>query len=175
MTIPGGFQVINAFNAFQIVDNSPPPGAQASITSFSFGALGAATISGTNISITVPNGTNVSALAPTFTLSAGATCNRASGSTQDFTSPVTYTVTSSDALLTKTYVVTVTVAPPPPKDILTFGLPGNAAVINGTNITLTVPFGTAVTSLAPTYTLSSGATSVPLDTNSTIIFLSPDG
>ena len=47
---------------------------------------------------------------------------------------------------------------PPPANILTFGLPGNPAAIDSTNktITLYVPNGTAVTNLAPTYTLSTG-------------------
>ena len=41
---------------------------------------------------------------------------------------------------TNRYQVTVsTMAASTNKDILTFGLPGNAAFINGTNITLSVP------------------------------------
>ena len=171
VVIPGGFQITNSFNAFQIVDKSPPPGPQAMITRFDFGALGLATINGTAISLTVPGGTAVTALAPTFILSSGATCNRVSGAVTDFTTPQSYVVTSSDSLITQTYTVTVTVTQPP-KDILTFGLPGNAAVINGTNITLTVPYGTNVTSLAPTYTVSAGASCVPAS-GSTQNFTSP--
>ena len=126
-----------------------------------FGLPGnAAVINGTNITLTVPFGTAVTSLAPTYTLSARATCVPASGSAQNFSAPVHYIVSSAAPVSTKDYLVTV-VFGAPPKDILTFGLPGNAAVINGTNITLTVPFGTAVTSLAPTYTLSAGATCVP--------------
>ncbi|MCX6879078.1 MAG: SUMF1/EgtB/PvdO family nonheme iron enzyme, partial [Verrucomicrobia bacterium] len=71
-----------------------------------------AVISGANISLTVPYGTNVTALAPTFTLSPGATCDHDSGTTYDFTNPVHYIVTSSDLLTTKDYIVTVTVAAP---------------------------------------------------------------
>ncbi len=107
--IPGGFLITNSFNAFQIVDTSPPPGPQAMITRFDFGALGLATINGTAIALTVPNGTAVTALAPTFTLSSGATCNRVSGAVTDFTTPQSYIVTSSDSLITQTYNVTVTV------------------------------------------------------------------
>jgi hypothetical protein len=50
------------------------------------------------------------------------------------------------------------------KDITSFTFPGfGPATITGTNITLAVPYGTAVTNLAPTYTLSSPlATCVPV-------------
>ncbi|MCX6873308.1 MAG: Ig-like domain-containing protein [Verrucomicrobia bacterium] len=69
---------------------------------------------------TVPDGTNVLALAPTFTLSFGATCDHDSGITEyDFSSPVHYIVTSSDALVIRNYTVTVTVAPPASADAST--------------------------------------------------------
>jgi len=80
----------------------------ASILSFTFPTFGDATISGTNISITVPYGTGVTALAPTYTHN-GASASPASGSTQDFSSPVHYLVTAQDPS-TKDYTVTVTVA-----------------------------------------------------------------
>jgi hypothetical protein len=62
----------------------------------------------------VPYGTDVTALAPTFTLSTGATCTvggvaTVSGETRNFTNPVPYVVTSSDSLITNVYTVTVTV------------------------------------------------------------------
>jgi len=109
------------------------------------------------IAWTVPYGTNLSALAPTFTLSTGATCDHLSGASYGFSSPVTYAVRSSDALTTNIYTVTVTVAPAG-KDILTFG-PG--AVISGNSIAWAVPSGTNVTALAPTYTVSPLATGNP--------------
>jgi len=116
------------------------------ILTFVFPGLPATTIFGTNITVTVPHATVVTALAPTFTVSSGATCNRVSGSTLDFTSPVHYIVTASDST-TKDYTVTVTVAPPSPaKDILTFG-PGASIAAN--TIAWTVPFGTNVTTLRP--------------------------
>jgi hypothetical protein len=52
-------------------------------------------------------GTNPKALAPTFQISPKATINPASGSIHDFTSPVSYTVTSEDGNVTKTYSVRV--------------------------------------------------------------------
>lgn len=69
-------------------------------------------ISGNNIDITVPFRTDVTALAPTYILSAGATCDKASGSPQNFLTPQIYTVVSSDTLTTTIYTVTVHVRPP---------------------------------------------------------------
>jgi hypothetical protein len=63
--------------------------------------------------VTVPWGTNVTALAPAIAVSEGAVISPASGTPRDFTGPVTYTVTAADGtVLTWTVTVTVTVAPP---------------------------------------------------------------
>lgn len=75
------------------------------ITAFSVGSA-TATISGAEIAVTVPYGTDVTSLAPTIT-STGASVRPASGAAQDFTNPVTYTVTAADHS-TKAYSVTVT-------------------------------------------------------------------
>lgn len=48
---------------------------------------------------------NLTALKPTFTLSPGATITPANGTVQNFTQPVTYTVTAEDGKTTKTYKV----------------------------------------------------------------------
>ena len=56
------------------------------------------------ISLIVPESANLSALAPEISVSPGATISPASGSTQDFTNPVTYTVTAEDGS-TETYTV----------------------------------------------------------------------
>ena len=53
----------------------------------------------------VRKGTDCSQLAPTFTLTPGATIEPASGSVQDFTSPVRYTVTSEDGQWHRTYSI----------------------------------------------------------------------
>ena len=141
-----------------IPGDTTPPAQGKDITGFTFPTFGAATISGSNISLTVPYGNSVTAMAPTYTLSAGATCLPASGSTQNFSSPVHYVVTATD-LSTKDYTVTVTVAPISlAKDILTFG-PG--ATITGNAIAWTVPYNTSVTALAPSFTLSPLATASP--------------
>ncbi|TXK84853.1 S-layer homology domain-containing protein, partial [Paenibacillus sp. N3.4] len=140
------------------------------LTAFSFEGLQPAvtgTINGTNIALTVPHGTFVTALVATFTSSAGSTVKvgtttQVSGTTaNDFTSPVTYTVTAQDGT-TKSYTVTVTVAANSAKDLSTFSFeglsPAVVGTINGTNIALTVPPGTSVTSLVATFTSSAGST-----------------
>lgn len=55
-----------------------------------------------------------SAVALSFTLTPGATISPASGSKQDFTRPVTYTVTSEDKQWTKEYTVTIASSRPAP-------------------------------------------------------------
>ena len=59
------------------------------------------------VDIIVVAGTNVTALVPTITVSAGATILPASGVVQDFTNPVNYTVTSQTGV-DQIWVVTVT-------------------------------------------------------------------
>ena len=153
------------FSDTSLAEVAPPEPPAANIVSFGPGAtIGPVTASAAAISWTVPFGTNVTTLAPTYTSSAGATCPKISGSTQDFTNPVHYIVTSSDSLFTTDYTVTVTVAPASSaKAILScdFGVLG-PATIAGTNITLFVSPSQAVTNLAPTFTLSPLATLSPV-------------
>lgn len=60
------------------------------------------------ILIRVKEGTDLTQLAPTFELTPGATISPASGSKQDFTLPVRYTVTSEDGAWHRNYLITVT-------------------------------------------------------------------
>ena len=146
----------------EVAPSLPPA---ANIVSFGPGAtIGPVTDNAAAISWTVPFGTNLTTLAPTYTLSLGATCPKASGSPQDFSNPVHYIVTSSDSLFTTDYTVTVTVAAASSaKDVLTcnFGALG-PATIAGTNITLFVSPSQAITNLAPTFTLSAFASINPI-------------
>ena len=57
--------------------------------------------------IEVVKGTDLAALAPTFELTPGATIEPASGSTQNFTHPVQYTVTSEDKKWQRKYILTI--------------------------------------------------------------------
>lgn len=123
-----------------------------------------ATITGTAIALTVPYSTNLTALAPAFTMSGGAVAAPASGTARDFSTPQSYSLTSSDGLITKVYTATVTrAAASSAKDIITFG-PG--AAITGTAISWTVPFGTSVLALAPDYSVSPLATGSPASMSS---------
>ncbi|MEI7954989.1 MAG: sialate O-acetylesterase [Verrucomicrobiota bacterium] len=150
----------SALCGWQIRDNGVRAlNSEALIYTFTFPGAGAVTIAGTNISLTVPYGTPVTALAPTYTASPFATCAPASGSTHDFSSPVHYIIQSEDTHTTTDYTVTVNVTPiSTAKDILTFG-PG--AVISGTNIVWTVPYATDLTSLTPAFTVSTFASGSP--------------
>lgn len=61
------------------------------------------------VSAEVPSGTDVSALVPTITVSSLATISPESGVAQDFSSPVSYTVTAEDGV-SQVWTVTVEVA-----------------------------------------------------------------
>jgi hypothetical protein len=115
----GEYDGIN-LNAFQVQDmgvrGSNP---EAIFYAFSFpgsSGVSATTMNGTNISVTLYTGTDVTALRPTFTTSAGATVTAAdttvvSGDARNFTSPVHYVVTSEDTFTTTDYTVTVNFIP----------------------------------------------------------------
>lgn len=59
------------------------------------------------VTLIVKKGTDVTALAPEFTLTPGATISPASGTVLDFTRPQSYVVTSEDGNWSKTYTVEV--------------------------------------------------------------------
>lgn len=115
------------------------------------------------VAITVPFGTDVTALVPTIAIT-GASISPLSGVAQDFTTPVTYTVKAADST-TEDYEATVTIAPNTAKAITAFDFasPAVTGVINegSHTIALTVPFGTDITTLVPTITIT-GASISPL-------------
>ncbi|KGK28681.1 S-layer family protein, partial [Cellulophaga sp. E6(2014)] len=132
------------------VSLAPALSSDKDITSFTIGGV-SGTISGTNISLTLPAGTDVTALSPSITHT-GASINPASGVAQNFTSPVSYTVTASDGS-TQVYSMTVTApALSSTKAITAFTIGGVNGTISGTNISLTLPAGTDVTTLSPSIT-----------------------
>jgi hypothetical protein len=130
---------------------------------------GDATINDTDstIDIEVVNGTNLAALTPAFTLSAGATSSPATGTEGNYSSPVTITVTAEDGVTTKEWTVTVTEAAglSTATDILTFTIPEKTgdAIINDTDHTVAIEVtnGTGLSTLTPEFTLSAGATAAP--------------
>lgn len=71
-------------------------------------------ITNTAIKIEAEPWVDRTAVALSFTLTPGATISPASGSKQDFTRPVTYTVTSEDKQWTKEYTVTIASSRPAP-------------------------------------------------------------
>lgn len=119
------------------------------------------------IAVTVPYGTNLTALVATFTLSDGATVKvgsdvQVSGTTaNNFTNPVVYVVTAENTTTTKNWTVTVTPeAGSSSAEILTYSLAGQIgnAVITSGAITINVPNGTDVTALVATFAISDLAT-----------------
>src|SRR5690606_10533912 len=121
------------------------------------------------IVVTVPYGTNSTALSPVVEVSQGA--SYASEGAQDFTEPVTYTVTAQNGT-SATYEVTVTVAPNTENEIVNFLFSQednehlsqdiSASIDQEINtITAVVQFGTDVTSLTPALEVSLGATVEP--------------
>ncbi|QHV97897.1 RCC1 domain-containing protein [Spirosoma endbachense] len=151
--------------------DTPPPKSSAKVISgFTFSNITpavAGTINSTSrtISATVANGTDLTKLVPTITISAKATVSPASGVATNFTNPVTYTVTAEDGT-SSMYTVTVELGAAPKsniKEITSFvfnGLnPVVTAKIEPTSraISATVSNGTDVTKLVPTITLSDKA------------------
>ncbi|MCX6759617.1 MAG: hypothetical protein NT012_03595 [Candidatus Nealsonbacteria bacterium] len=115
------------------------------------------------IALTMPYGTVVTALVPTITI-AGELVRPASLTQTDFTNPVTYTVTAADSL-TQAYIVTVTVAANPAKVITAFTILDQVGTTtineSAKTIALAMPYGTVVTALVPTITIT-GASVSPL-------------
>ena len=145
----------NGYALHDITPNSPLN----DILTFMFPTYGAATISGTNISLTVPLATPINALAPTYTVSPNAIGAPASGTSRNFSSPQTYTITAQD-LSTKTYTVTVTplAAPVPPTNLL--------ATTGSNTVGLTWSAASSATSYNVKRSVVSGASYISLGTTS---------
>ena len=140
-----------------------------SITEFRFNALDPdviGTISGTSINLTVPFGTNVTALVANFTASPyavvtiGGVVQVSGTNANDFTAAKTYVVTS-EAGVAQNYTVTVTITAVNVSSAITdFRFAALNPVVTGTinqtthSIALVVPFATNVTALVATFTAS---------------------
>ncbi len=158
-------------------DWSAPSGAP-EFTSFKFEGLTPAVVGVINktthtVELTVPYVTDLTALVSTFELTDGTTAkvgatDQVSATTpNNFTSPVTYTLTKGS--VSQDWVVTVTkVAPTTEKEIYSFKFEGLTPTVNGIilaardSVKLVVPQGTSVTALVPSITLSPNATVAPL-------------
>ncbi len=140
------------------------PNSAKAITAFSFagytGATGAVNEVAKTIAVTVPFGTDVTALVATFSstgaiVRVGAVVQVSTTTANNFTAPVAYTVTAADAS-TATYAVSVSVAPNSAKAITAYsfaGYAGATGVINeaAKTIAVTVPNGTVLTALVATF------------------------
>jgi len=142
-------------------EDHPNVSGSKAIAAFSLnGVTGTINETAKTIAVTVPNGTNVTALAATFattgaSVKVGGVAQTSGTTLNNFTSPVVYTVTAGDAS-TALYTVTVTIAPINAKAITAFsffGFPGSVGTVNETakTIAVTVPNGTNVTALAATF------------------------
>jgi uncharacterized repeat protein (TIGR02543 family) len=113
----------------------------ATISTFSFNSLtpnvtGIVDNSLRTVQLSVPSGTNVTALVATFTLSSGTTAAVASipqisgQTTNNFTTAVTYVLTSQDSSTVQNYSVTVTVAgnPSVPRSLTAVGGQGSVSL-----------------------------------------------
>lgn len=139
----------------------------AEITAFSFSEqTGPAAIDAVNatIAIEVGNGTDITALTPTIVVSPGAQVSPTG--VINFTNPVVFRVTAEDMLTYKDWTVTVTVASVSTETEITgfvLAQQTSAAVIDlaAHTVACEVAEGSDLTHLAPTITLSYGATVVP--------------
>jgi len=123
------------------------------------------------ILVVVPTGTSPAALVATFTTNAASvkvgTTTQISGTTaNDFTNPVTYTVTAANGT-TATYTVTVKVALATSKAISAFsfvGYPASTGTISGSStpytIAVSVPSGTNRAALIAKFTTSGSSVTV---------------
>jgi len=164
-------------------NNTTGESSNKSINSFIFPGLspeadGAIDNAGYTVNLLVPNGTDLTNLVPTISISDGTTISPSSGTAEDFTNPVTYTVTAQDGS-TQNYTVTVMTADQssdsdssytaqsPSNSINSFTLSGLNPSVNGVidnnayTVNLTVPNGTDLTNLVPTITVSDNATIYP--------------
>ena len=161
---------VNTSTQDYVVTVTVAPSPAKAITAFSFAsppATGVIDETLHTVALAVPYGTNVSALVATFsTTGASVTVGavpQVSGLTpNDFTTPVTYTVTAADGT-TQAYAVTVTIAANPAKAITAFSFasPPAGGTINEAahSVALTVPFGTDLSALVPTITISGASVS----------------
>jgi hypothetical protein len=133
------------------------------ITGFYFAeplAVGLVNQDTNSITVTVPSTTDVTSLRPTVYFK-GMSVKPGSGAVNNFSGPVTYTVTGNSGK-TRPYAVTVNTAPSSAKDITRFTFPGilNTETVIGAvpdadgtyPLSVRVPSGTALTNLAPDIT-----------------------
>ena len=137
------------------------PNPAKAITTFNFTALSPAVTGVINegaktVTLTVPFGTSLTGLVPTV-ITTGASVSPDSGVANTFVNGVStnYTVTAADNS-TQVYAVTVNVSLNSAKAITAFSFPEGSGTVNESahTIAVTVPFGTVITALVPTITIT---------------------
>ncbi len=132
-----------------------------------------ATVSGDSVTATVPFGTDVRALRPTFRhtgerIVVGGVAQESGVTPNDFTNSVPYVVIAADGS-ERSYGVTVSVASSSAQELTAFSFfkvdnaqlsAGVAGTITGSTITLSVPFGTDVKALKAAFQTTGNAVSV---------------
>ena len=136
--------------------------AENDIKEFSFPGLPSANVSQNGLTLTVAHDADVTALAPNIKVSDGANVTPASGVSRDFTQAQEYVVTGRDGSK-KSYPVKVLRSAVSKAAVMAgFTVPGSlTTAISGNRIVVIVPKATDVTALAPTFTMSPFATSLP--------------
>ena len=140
--------------------DEPKKSKEAKIISWKFGDK-TATIKGTDISFSYPFGTDITKLTATVEISAKASINPDPKTIKDYTSPKEFTVTAEDGTTKQTYKVMVTVAKNKKAEITSWKFGDKTATIKGTNISFSYPFGTDITKLNATATISAKASISP--------------
>ena len=136
-----------------------PVNKEAAIKSWKFGSE-VATISGTDITIALDYGTDITGLKADVQLSTGASISPDPANSRDYTNPVKFKVKSPDGTVTKTYKVTVSVLNNK-IDIKSWKFGSEVATISGTDITIGLAYGTDITALQADVQLSAGASISP--------------
>lgn len=164
-----GLTLLIAFSACSKKDDTTPQSDSKEITLFTIDtAKGVIDPATHTITVNMPASTDVTKLSPAITVADKATVSPASGTPQDFTHPVTYTVKAQNGT-TQTY--TVTVAKASAAAILSFSFKAKDSVLytgvfDSTNKHL-VKIGmgdyvkASLTSIKPIITVSAGATISP--------------
>jgi hypothetical protein len=119
---------------------------------------GSGSVSGTDITVTVPYGTDIRSLTPVV-IHTGETISPAAGAAQDFSNPVTYTITATDGT-TGAYTVTVNAAKIAALTAVTGdftspnGFTQTGGAVSGADITAAVTSVTGTDSLGTAVTLA---------------------
>lgn len=160
-----------AFLFFQCTEEEEAKSPLNKITQFNISSL-SPSVEGTideenfTVALDVPSGTDITALTPEISISDKATITPASGTAQDFTSPVVYTVTAENGTSAE-YTVTINVMKSTEAEINSFILKGLDPELEATvdeenkTITALIPREYDITKLTPTISISELATVSP--------------